>query len=123
MFRKKSSRIVEKYAHLGIIKKCEGANFFGQETLGVRQVRGNGVLLLTNEELIFEYWIPKRILRIPLSKIHNIEITKWHLKKTKGVNLLKVRFTNEKNNEDSSAWWVTDIEDWISMLESMINKE
>jgi len=123
MFRKKSNKIVESYAHLGIIKKCEGANFFGQESLGVRQVRGNGVLLLTNDELIFEYWVPKRILRIPISKIHGLEQTKWHLKKTKGVNLLKVRFTNKENEEDSGAWWVTDIEDWNKFLESLINKK
>jgi len=122
LFRKKSNKIVEKYAHLGIIVKCKGANFFGQESLGVRQVRGNGVLILTNDELIFEYWIPKRILRISVSKIHGLEQTKWHLKKTKGVNLLKVRFTNEDGNEDSGAWWVTDIEDWSKFLESIINK-
>ena len=123
MFRKKSSKITESYAHLGIIKKCEGANFFGQESIDVRQIRGNGVLLLTNDELIFEMWVPKRILRIPITKIHGLEQTKWHLKKTKGVNLLKVRFTNEENNEDSGAWWVTDIENWNKFLESMINKK
>lgn len=123
MFRKRSSKIVESYAHLGIIKKCEGANFFGQESLGVLQVRGNGVLLLTNDELIFEYWVPKRKLRIPISKIHGLEQTKWHLKKTKGINLLKVRFTNKDNNEDSGAWWITELEDWTKLLEGMINKK
>ncbi len=123
MFRKKSQKIVESYAHLGIIKKCVGANFYGQESLGVRQIRGNGVLLLTNDELIFELWLPKRILRIPISSIIGLDQTKWHLKKTKGVNLLKVLFTNEENNADSAAWQVRDIEDWNSFLRSLINKK
>lgn len=122
MFRKKSGKIMEKYSNLGIILSCKGANFFGQESLKLKQVRGNGVLLLTNEELIFELWVPKTILRIPLSKIHGLEKTKWHLRKTKGVNLIKVRFTNEENNEDSAAWWVQDIEQWTQMLESIIQR-
>ena len=123
MFRKKNSKILEKYSNLGIVLSCEGANFFGQESLTMKQVRGNGVLILTNEELIFEYWFPKRVLRIPLSKIHGLEKTKWHLRKTKGVNLIKVRFTNKEYKEDSAAWWVKDIEQWTQLLESIIQRK
>ena len=120
MFRKKTSRILEKYAPLGIVKSSVGANFFGQESLGVKQIRGNGVLLLTSEELIFELWLPNRILRIPISNIRSIEETKWHLKKTKGVKLLKVVFTNEKYTEDSAAWWVTERDQWTQLLKNLI---
>jgi len=123
MFTKKNDKILEKYANLGIVLACEGANFFGQESLKVKQVRGNGVLLLTKEELIFEYWTSKRVIRIPQSKILRLEKTKWHLGKTKGVNLLKVRFTNEENIEDSAAWWVKNIEHWTQMLESIIQRK
>ena len=104
-----------------MVKTCIGANFFGQESLGIKQVRGNGVLMLTSEELIFEYWVPKKVLRIPLSKIHSIEQTKWHLRKTKGVNLVKVLFTNKNFIEDSAAWWVRETEEWLQLLGNIVN--
>lgn len=122
MFSKNNGKVLEKYEEHGIVLSCEGANFFGQESLKVKQVRGNGVLILTKEELIFEYWTSKRVLRIPKSKILGLEKTKWHLGKTKGVNLLKVRFTNEESIEDSAAWWVKNIEQWTQMLESIIQR-
>jgi len=123
MFRKKSNKILEKYAPLGIVKSSVGANFFGQESLGGRQIRGNGVLLLTSEELIFELWLPTRVLRIPISKIITIGQTKWHLRKTKGVILLKVLFTNENFEEDSAAWWITEREQWTQLLESVTQRK
>ena len=123
MFKKRSNQIIEKFAHLGILKKSIGANFFGQESIGYKQVRGNGVLLLTNEELIFEYWIPKKCLRIPISKIYELEITKWHLKKTKGVDLLKVKFINNEDMNDSAAWWLNDLDTWVRELKILIIKK
>src|SRR5690606_5453294 len=49
------------------------ASFFGQESLGVAQMRGNGTLILTDADLIFEMWVPKREFRIPLRSIQSLE--------------------------------------------------
>ncbi|TFF87706.1 MAG: hypothetical protein EU548_09910 [Promethearchaeota archaeon] len=120
MFKKKSKIILEKFPEEDIIKKQVGANCFGQESKGLRQIRGNGVLILTDEELFFEYWVPEREIHIPIKSINAIEKTKWHLKKTKGRPLLKVNYFNDEGEEDSIAWWVNDVQEWVNVLERKI---
>ena len=114
MFAKRSKSILEKFEGKDIIRALVGANFFGQESLKLRQVRGNGVFVLTSKELYFEMWMPKRVYRIPIYSIIDIEETKWHLKKTKSRPLLKVIFTNPTGETDSAAWIVKDLDLWIS---------
>jgi hypothetical protein len=122
MFVKRSRKIIEKFAGANIIRIFSGANFFGQETLGVWQFRGNGVLILTTKELYFELWIPKsRECRIPLESIQKIETTKWHLKKSKNRTLLKIIFTNKKGETDSAAWLVRDLQQWIDAIQRQID--
>ena len=97
MFRKRTRQILEKFDEISIIKLAKNANFYGQESKGWKQVRGNGVLLLTAEELFFEMWFPKKILRIPLYSIKRITSNeKSHLRKTNFRYLLKVFFQNEE---------------------------
>ncbi|NPE09015.1 MAG: hypothetical protein GNW80_12095 [Asgard group archaeon] len=122
MFKKRSNEILEKLEGRETIRVSKGANFFGQESLKLRQVRGNGVLVLTPDELYFEMWLPKRICQIPISSIIDIEITKWHLKKSKNRDLLKVIFTNFSGETDSAAWLVREPELWISDLRNQISR-
>ena len=98
------------------------ANFFGQESLKLKQVRGNGVLILTPSELFFEMWLPKRIFQIPITDIIEIEKTKWHLKKTKSRDLLKIIFTNPTGEIDSAAWLIRDLDMWISDIRNLMRK-
>ena len=120
MFRKRTRSILERHKNKEIILTSIGANFFGQESIGLKQVRGNGILILTEQEVIFEMWIPKKELFIPLSTIKKIEIAKWHLKKTKSRPLLKIHFINDKGALDSAAWLISDLEDWIQAIKSKI---
>ncbi|NHJ38853.1 MAG: hypothetical protein FK731_02390 [Asgard group archaeon] len=120
MFIKRSKKILEKFKNQEIIRFFAGANFFGQESSGVWQIRGNGVLILTKEELYFELWMPRnRICRIPIRNIVKVETTKWHIRKTKNRLLLKVVFINNKNKTDSAAWLVRDLELWIDIIEKI----
>jgi hypothetical protein len=120
LFAKRRQSIIEKFNKDDIIKISTDANFFGQESKGLRQIRGNGVLILTSYELYYEMWVPKnRICRFPLKNIIEIETTKWHLKKSKNRLLLKVIFTNDKGERDSGAWLVRNLDDWIHTIENL----
>ena len=92
------------------------ANFFGIESEGMTQMRGNGTLILTDEELYFQMWIPGRELSIRLDRISGTDIVKKHLGKTKLRPLLKVIFRNRKGEHDSAAWLVENPRVWISEL-------
>ncbi len=94
-----------------------GANFFGQESRGVTQMRGNGTLVLTDAEVFFEQWMPRREFRIPLTAIQSIETPTSHLGKTNFRPLLKVIFKGETGNTDSMAWLVRDVEGLKRALE------
>ena len=97
-----------------------GANFFGIESLGFMQVRGNGILLLTDTDLVFGMFRPKRDCLIPLALIEKTELVESHLTKTVFQTLLKVYFTNEEGDADSVAWWVANPAEWKNVLEQCI---
>lgn len=94
-----------------------GANFFGQESHGLTQLRGNGTLVLTDNELHFERWLSRREYRIPLHAIRAIEMATSYLGKSIFRPLLKVVFVDEAGNTDSMAWYVPDVEDLKRTLE------
>jgi hypothetical protein len=96
-----------------------GALLYGQESRGVTQMRGNGTLVLTNTELYFERWLPRREFRIPLTAIQAIETPTSYLGKTNFRPLLKVVFRNEAGNTDSMAWLVPDVEGLKRTLEEV----
>ena len=120
MFRKRKTEILNKSNSSNIILGPSPANSFGQESLGLGQWRGNGILILTDNELFFGMFLPKKDWNIPLSSITKIDIVKSHLKKTKSRKLLKVHFTNTNGQLDSIAWLVKDLETWVSTLRTRI---
>ena len=116
--------VVERFKKEGSIinRYYPYANFFGQESAGLKQIRGNGTLVLTDKALYFALWKPNREYTIPLNEIIGIEKTKWHLKKTKGIMMLKVVFNNAKGEQDSIAWIVDKLDEWIGLLAKYIKK-
>lgn len=119
-FRKRRRRIAtEVHARLGagsIVAEEDGANFFGVESRGAAQLRGNGHLAASADEIVFVMWLPRRELTIPRSRITGVERAKSHLGKTIGRELLRVRFTNDGGEPDSVAWFVRDLAAWESAL-------
>jgi hypothetical protein len=110
---------MQKYSKRGL-RIEEEANFFGIESHGVMQIRGNGILLLTDTDLVFGMFRPTRDFLIPLAKIEKIELAESHLTKTVFQPLLKVYFTNEEGYMDSVAWWVINPTEWKELLEKCI---
>src|SRR5262245_20429875 len=101
---------------LDLLREEQGANSLGIESQGKAQVRGNGNLALTEDELIFAQWIPNRVTRIPRSQILAVTTAKSHLGKSVGRPLLKVTWTNERAEPDSIAIWVRDLGGWLTDL-------
>lgn len=91
-------------------------NFFGRKSEGVGQMRGNGTMLITDDELVFELWIPRKLIVIPLENITSIATPKSFLGKSYFKPLLQLDFTDETGRDDSAAWFVPDLEATIMMV-------
>jgi hypothetical protein len=92
------------------------ANSFGVESAGATQIRGNGCLAATADELVFVMWIPRRELRIRRERITAIERANSHLGKTVGRPLLRLRYLDEAGRPDSIALLVRDLPAWEATL-------
>lgn len=105
----------------GFVRSSRGGNFFGSTDKGYAQIRGNGVLILTEEGLHFEMLIPKKRIDIPLSSVIGLETTRSFLGKSRGKKLLRV---NHVMNGQlvSSAWQLKDLDEWIKDINSRIGK-
>jgi hypothetical protein len=118
----RTREVLNRFEGTKVLGVKSGANFFGLESLGMAQVRGNGVLVFTERELYFEMWIPKRVFRIPLASIEFVETPRSHLGKTKARPLLKVVFLNERGERDSMAWLVSDVYECKNALEELAKR-
>ena len=122
LFKKRIHEIHDKLEEENILIFDDMANFFGLESRGAWKIRGNGVLMLTEEELLFGMWKPKKELIIPAKSITKISNPKSHMHKSVVKPLLKVLFKNEKGNDDSAAWFVQDLSKWNEILNYLILK-
>ena len=102
------------FAGLDVLRE-DDANTFGIESHGKSQVRGNGTLALTADELLFAQWVPDRLLRIPRVAITEVTTTRSWLGKTIFRQLLLVRWTGDAG-ADAIALWVKDLDGWIAVL-------
>jgi hypothetical protein len=119
MARQKEAQARQRYPTARKIDRA--ASFFGQQSRGVMQLRGNGILILTDTELIFELWVPKRMVHIPVETIRSVENPRSFLGKSRFTPLLKVVFVDEHGVEDAIAWQVRDRNDWMRKLADVRN--
>jgi hypothetical protein len=93
------------------------ANFFGLESIGPVQVRGNGSLGLDRDTLAFVLAMGRREpLVIPRANIRKLETRRMHLGKSVGRDLLTVHYVNAAGQPDVAAWYVRDVERWLAEL-------
>lgn len=85
------------------------ASFFGQESRGAAQMRGNGTLIVTDSEIIFKQWVTNREFRIPLRAIQSIENPNSFLGKSRFTPLLKISFVDDTGKIDAMAWQVHEL--------------
>jgi hypothetical protein len=97
-----------------IILRDTGASFFGLASRGKGQVRGNGVLVLTDRQLWFHMWLPSRELALPLESITAVSTPRSHLGKSVGMPLLAVHLADG----DVAAWCLRGVDGWKDALRS-----
>jgi len=112
------ARIHASYRPDQILLEEYRANFFGRESAGVFQVRGNGALVLTATDLHFFMLLPKTEICIPILSIREITITKQHLYKVTPFDLLKVVYS-ENGQLDSIAWYLSQPAMWKQRIEML----
>ncbi len=122
IFKNRINEIHEKYKDKDILIADDMSNFFGLESLGVWKVRGNGVLLLTEEELFFGMWKPRKDLMIPIQSIIEVTNPKSHIHKSVFRPLLKIIYRDENGETDSAAWYVRKLDEWNETLRNLTAK-
>lgn len=110
--------VEERFAGREIRRSSYEANFFGLQSRGLGQMRGNGALVLSVDRLFFLQAVNRRELDIPLVKITSVSLVRGHLRKRVGRPLLRVEFLTE-DGPDGAAWYVGNPGAWKEALESM----
>ena len=103
------------------IEHSISANFFGQRSAGVGQIRGNGQLALGADGLYFQRILPRRTYFVDYRDIHSVETTSSFLGKTRFTPLLQINFTNDTGEADAMAWQVGDVGELKRMIEGRIS--
>ena len=115
--RKESHDIFSKrYSPGDIICHDNFAEYFGLESFEGKQVRGKGVLVLTEKELYFLRLHPKMELCIPLKKIKSCVTPSSFLGKSINKPFLKIEFQDETGALNSVAWHVADLKTFVTAL-------
>jgi len=108
-FAKKKIQFMDKYA-LYVAKQSDGYSHF----------RGNGYLVLTDDELYFERQLDRKIIIIPIGSIVKVERTKRLGGQSPGKMMLKVVFETQDGEQDAIAWKVKELEQWIKEISIMM---
>ncbi|MHA1413338.1 MAG: hypothetical protein ACTSUX_10070 [Promethearchaeota archaeon] len=123
LFKKQINNVLDKFDKSKILKVSARANFFGLESKKSRQLRGNGILILTKNELYFSMFLSKKVIEIPISSIKSIETPRSFLKKSYLMRLLKINFIDELGQENSVAWVLENLDEWIEILTKLMKSE
>ena len=94
--------------------------FYGVVSAGRGQLRGDGVLILTAEELRFDMWSPERRLVIPLAAVLRVDTTKRHAGRYSVKPLLRVTWRDAHGLEDAAAWALTERDEWARALDDAV---
>ncbi len=96
------------------------SNFFGQQSRGLGQIRGNGGLVLLRDRLYFLLAAPRRELVIPFANITDISLPSSFLGKSVLRPLLRVDFFSG-TGADAAAWALRDPGNWKAALEQAVH--
>jgi len=112
--------IQKKFDKKDIIGATTRANFFGEKAKGSKQLRGNGALVLTKNQLFFVRAVPLKEFKIPIRSISKVSLPASFNGKSVFSKLLCVHYTigEEKN---SIAWEVKNPETWKNSIKALIS--
>lgn len=88
------------------------ALYIARESDGYSHFRGQGYLVLTEDELYFERQLVKKIIEIPIGSIVEVGKTKRLAGQGPGM-MLRVVFNSQDGQQDAVGWKVKELERWI----------
>lgn len=117
LFRQRREEVEAMFREEEIILQHNFAHFYGLESIGHAQAKGNGVLVMTSKELYFLKALPRREYRVPLSAITQVSNPRSHLGKSNVTKLLRVDFIRD-GKVDAIAWMVgEEFETWTQAVQ------
>jgi len=106
-----------------VLMKSVQASCFGVLSESKNQVRGDGILALTDKRLVFFMFSPKKTTSIPLDRITTVGTPASFLGKTLVSPLLEVRFKDDAGEDDSVGFWMKEVLSWKAALEGKSPEE
>ncbi len=115
--RRKKGAITRQWEREGILflRGPAGANFSGLESKGMGQIRGNGFMALTNEDLRVTRAVPAAEWRIPHQYIKQVSLEPSFLGKQRGTPVLVVTFEAD-GQIDRLGVYVRDGAGWVEAI-------
>lgn len=111
------AKVQARYGAAPPLRSSPTALFFGLQSRGRAQLRGNGVLALAPHELWSSPFAGADAIEIPIASILEVDTATSHLGKWIGGRpLLRVRF-RRGDDDDVAAWLVDDLAGWLAAIE------
>ena len=98
------------------------ALYIARESDGYSHFRGQGYLVLTEDELYFERQLVKKIIEIPTRSIVKVGKTRRLAGQGPGM-MLKVVFKTQDGGQDTVGWKVKELDRWIHEISLMAKGE
>ena len=105
-----------RFPERDVIKLARASNLIGLQSPSRKMLRGNGTLLLTKDDLVFQLWLPKTEILIPRKAIREVGEVKSFGGKTVFQPLMQLRYSNALGEEESLAIYLSELETWIKLL-------
>ena len=101
----------------------KSANCVGVRSRGHGQIRGNGCLALTADELYFRLWVPSRTTRVPLEAVTAVGTGRAFMGKASALEHVRVTFEGGDGQQDEAAWIVRDAQRWKGLVQRAAAKK
>ena len=98
------------------------ANFSGLTSDPGVRLRGNGILVITRDELYFTQWVTNREFHVPTRALQSVELVSNFMGRWTFTPILKVNFTSEGGQAAAIGWQVRDAEGVKQQIETLIKK-
>lgn len=98
------------------VYQVEDCNFLGQLSRGYLQVRGNGLVALTDRGIHFRMLLPRRYLFIRQEEMNSATVVDSFLGKPGRGKILRVDFKTAGGGEDACGWRIPYPDWWVEAL-------
>lgn len=120
--KKMNTYIQTNFDQKDILGATTSANFLGKESQGGKQIRGNGALVLTKNEIYFFRALPFKEYSIPLNSVIKVSLPSSFNGKSVLSKLLSIQYKTSSGSE-TMAWALKNPESWKQTIEKLVSPE